>query len=221
MRYRFFVALLCGVAFASLSVLLLNIWPIALPLSMFLLPGAIPVAYLSGSQGLGPPLAVLAANALVYSGIAYAILFAYCRNSKATTMRLAAIRLTAPAVIFLGLTCIPAFNPLWPQGMVELTKHEKELQDLLPLGTGLDQVRAVLRAKGIEFHEETEKAAEVVLNNGQGVILTAAPGDRTISSRLETDASQFPCGYDIEIVLLFGPDQKLKQQYIHRWRLCP
>ncbi len=221
MRYKFLVALLCGTGFASLSVLLLNVWPIAQPLSIFLLPGAIPVAYLSGSQEFGPPLAVLAANALVYSGIAYAILFAYCRNLKAATMRLAAIRLTAPALILLGLACIPALNPLWPRGMMELAKREKELQDLLPLGVGLEQARSVLRSKGIEFHEKTERAATVVLDNRHGVIVTAAPGDRTISSRLETEASQFPCGYDMQIILLFGQDQKLKQQYIHRWRLCP
>ena len=68
--------------------------------------------------------------------------------------------------------------------------------------------------------EETETSQAAVINRSEKSI-TAAAGDRVISARLETEASQFPCGYDIEVVLLFGPDERMKDQYVHRLRLCP
>ena len=135
-------------------------------------------------------------------------------------MRLVATRLVVPVAILVGLACIPALNPVWPRGMAELTRQEKVLQDALPMGMGLEGARAVLRSKGIQFQEATETSQAVLLKR-QDKSITAAPGDRVIPARLETEASQFPCGYDIEVVLLFGPDERLKDQYVHRLRLCP
>jgi len=130
------------------------------------------------------------------------------------------IRLVFPVAILVGLVCIPRLNPLWPRDMAELTRQEKVLQDALPMGMGMDGAHAVLSSKGIKFQEETQTSKAAVVNRHDRSI-TAAAGDRVISARLETKASQFPCGYDIEVVLLFGPDQRLKDQYIHRLRLCP
>ena len=104
--------------------------------------------------------------------------------------------------------------------MLELKKQETELQSAFPLGMELNKSRAVLLSKAIQFHEETESSDIVVLER-QGTRLAAAARDRVLSARFQTGASVFPCGYDMEIVLLFNPDGKLKEQYVHRLRVCP
>ncbi len=222
-KYRIAIALSCGAGFTSILLLLLKVSSASAPsilLSMFLLPGGILADSVLRPKEFSPPLVVLAANALVYSAVAYAAVLVSCRGVAAEKMRLVATRLVVPVAILVGLACIPALNPLWPRGMAELTRQEKVLQDALPMGMGLEGARAVLRSKGIQFQEATETSQAVLLKR-QDKSITAAPGDRVISARLETEASQFPCGYDIEVVLLFGPDERLKDQYVHRLRLCP
>jgi hypothetical protein len=222
-RYKISVALLCGVGFVSIVVLLLNVPLPALPyaLMMLLAPGAWLVSLFSKSNGFGSPLAVLASNALVYSCVAYAVIAFACRNTKTATLRLATLRLAAPIALLLGLVCVPALNPLWPRGMAELAQQEKELQEALPLGMEIDEARTVLRSKGIEFYEITQPVDAAVMK-GADAGITPAPGDRLIGARLQTKASEFPCGYDILITLIFRQqDDKLKQQSVHRLRLCP
>jgi hypothetical protein len=222
-KYRVALTLLCGAGFTSLlllSIKLLSASGIALLLSLLLLPG-IAVANLPvRSQELGPSLLVLAGNAVVYAVVFFVGLYIFGRGAAAERIRLATMRLALPVAVLVGLACTPALNPLWPRGMKELTKEEKVLQDALPVGMALDGARAVLRSKGIQFQEETETSKVAVVNRAEGSI-TAVAGDRVISARLETEASQFPCGYDIEVVLLFGPDERMKDEYIHRLRLCP
>jgi hypothetical protein len=222
-KYRITVALLCGTGFTS--VLLLLIKPsspsgIALLLSLLLLPGSL-VAHLTvRSQEIGPPILVLTANAVVYAVVLFVGLSIFARCVAAEKMRLATIRLVFPVAILTGLVCTPTLNPLWPRGMTELTKQEETLRDALPVGIGMDGARSVLRSKGIQFQEETETSQAVVVDRPDRTIAAAA-GDRVISARLETGASQFPCGYAIEVVLLFGPDERMKDKYVHRLRLCP
>ncbi|HEY5027155.1 MAG TPA: hypothetical protein VIK39_02000 [Candidatus Angelobacter sp.] len=187
---------------------------------VFLTPGGIVADLVVKPKEFSPPILILAANSLIYSAITYAGLSVLGRGLGAEKIRIATIRLVLPVAILVGMACIPRLNPLWPRGMTELTRQEKVLQEALPVGMQLEGARAVLRAKGIQFQEETE-ASQAVLLKRQGRSITAAAGDRVISARLETEASQFPCGYDIEVVLLFGPDERLKDQYIHRLRLCP
>lgn len=222
-RYRAATAVLFGAGFTSLLIILIKLsMPsgFALLISLLLLPGSAVVHLTVGSEEIGPPLIVLTANAVVYAAVAYVGLSIFARNVAADRMRLAVIRLVVPVVILAGLVSVPALNPLWPRRMSELTTQEKVLQNALPMGMALEGARSILRSKGIQFQEETETSKAVVLNRPDGSI-TAAAGDRVISARLETEASQFPCGYDIEVVLLFGPDQRLKDQYVHRLRLCP
>lgn len=222
-KYRTAVALVCGAGFTSLVLLLIKLSSpsgIALLLSLLLLPGSV-IAHLAvRSQEVGPPLLVLAANAIIYAAVLFVGLSIFARGVAPEKMRLVAARLVLPGVILTGLVCTPALNPLWPRGMTELTKQEKALQDALPVGIGVDGARSVLNSKGIQFQEATETSKALVVNRPDGSI-TAAAGDRVISARLETEASQFPCGYDIEVVLLFGPDERMKDQYVHRLRLCP
>lgn len=166
------------------------------------------------------PLLVSFANILVYSGVAYAVVSVCCRNVPVERMRVAAIRLTIPAVVLIGLICVQSLNPLAPRGMAELTSKVESLQNAFHAGMELENARAVLRSREIRFQEVTETSSMQILEK-PGRSMTAAAGDRVLSARLETDAGEFPCGYDIEVVLLFGPDERLKDRYVHRLRLCP
>jgi hypothetical protein len=222
-KYKILLAMLSGAGFASLLVLLLNA-PVAVLsklLSALLLPGAIPVALLSKAQEFDPPLTVLAANALIYSGAAYVVIFVVRRKATVETIRLTTIRSVAPVAILIGLSCVPALNPMWPRGLESLATQERELQQAVPLGMGLDVARSVLRSKGMQFREDIETSQTVVLNDGRGLSITAAPGEHVVSARLQTEARAFPCGYDIQVVLLFGQNETMRQQYVHRLRLCP
>lgn len=215
--YRISTALVFGAGITALFVLLLR-GPMWIPLTLPIIPGTTLVAPLFHPEEVSYPLAVLSANTLVYSIAAYAAL----ARSKANvfTLRRATMRFAAPAAILFGLACVPALNPLWPQGMTELAKQETELQAAFPLGIELSRTRAILQAKGIEFLEQTETSDRVVLK-GIDRSIKAAAGDQVVSARFQTNAYSFPCGYDMEIVLVFGRDDKLKQQYIHRFPMCP
>ena len=222
-KHRVALALLGGAGFTSLLLLLIKLSSpsgIALLLSLLLLPGGAIAHVVARSQETDPPLLVITANVVVYAIVSYAALFIFARGAAAEKIRLATMWLVFPVAVLIGLVCIPRFDPFWPRGMTELARQEKALQDAIPMGTGIDGARTVLRSKGIQFQEQTETSPAVVLNR-QDKSIAAAPGDRVISARLETEASQFPCGYDIEVVLLFGPDERMKDQYVHRLRLCP
>ena len=115
---------------------------IALLLSLLLVPGSA-VAHLAvGSQEIGPPPLVLAANAVVYAVVLFVGFSVFGGGVPAEKMQRATIRLRFPVAILIGLVCIPALNPLWPRGMSELTKQERTLQDALPVGMGMDGARA-------------------------------------------------------------------------------
>jgi hypothetical protein len=222
-KHKLLIAVLSGSAVASMFVLLLNVpvQIIAMVAFLFLLPGGALATVVYRSSEFIPPLAVLAANALVYSLIVFIVLIApVSRGVTAATVRLLAIRLAIPALLLIGFACVPAFNPLWPHGMAELMKQERELQETLPMGMGLDQARAVLQSKGIQFQESTEETQTVVFER-EGKSVTAGRGDSVIWTRLETEASQFPCGYQIQILLVFGQDKRMKQQDIQRFPICP
>ncbi len=221
-KHKLLVALLSGGGIASSLVLLLNVPAqiVAVAAFMLLLPGGVLATLMSRSTEFTAPLTVLAANALVYSVLVFIVLVALSRAVSTATVRLLALRLAIPALLLIGLACVPAFNPLWPRGMDQLSRKENGLREALPVGMGLDQARTVLRSKGIDFREETETSETIVLNR-DNTNVAAEAGDRVVSARLETNASQFPCGYDMEVVLVFGRDEKMKTQYVHRLRICP
>ncbi len=110
--------------------------------------------------------------------------------------------------------------------MTRLRKKETVLY-AIPEGASLEQVRTVLKSEGIQFDEETETDAQVVLSKGNKII-TAAAGDRIIYTDVrpsqlkpEPDAFLWPCRFDIQIVFLFDAEGKLKQRYVGNARLCP
>lgn len=212
------LAVALGIGFASALALLLNVPVVAFFAFMLLFPGGLPVALLTDAQDIGP-LALILANALVYSGVAYLALVWLWPTRDGVRFRRAAISLSALSAVLFGLTFIPTINPLWPVGMDELAQQEKDLRQALPVGLPLEQARAVLTSRGIEYYERISESNEVVLER-QDERITAAKGDRVLSARPNTDASQFPCWYALEIVLVVSNDQ-VQQRYINRFRLCP
>jgi len=104
--------------------------------------------------------------------------------------------------------------------MAELSNQELGLQQALPENMSLQDARSVLKAKGIQFYESIETSKTVVFQ-GPDRKITAAVGDRVLVSRFQTSASRFPCGYDMEVVLLFGRDERLKERYVNRFPICP
>jgi hypothetical protein len=150
---------------------------------------------------------------------AFAVTSLVFRRARLEQLRRIAGWSIAPVAAVAVLACIPALNPLWPHGMSELAKQESDLQIAIPFGMSLDQVRDVLNSRKIQFHESTESDGVVLQNPSETI--TAQSGDTVLVSRFQTDAFQFPCGYDIQIVLLFGHDRNLKQRYIHRFPMCP
>ena len=218
----FLIAVLCGSGFTALLILLLGLSfvPLSIVSTLLLAPGGIIASALAGSEGFGPPLLVLAVNSLVYSIAAFVGMSVLGRRIRAPKARFALAKLFIPVVILLALVCIPALDPLWPRRMVERGEQERSLQASLPVGMSLDAARTALRSRGIAFNDERETSSGVLLERRQASIRSSA-GDQVISTRLETDAAEFPCGYDIEIVLVFDGNEVLKDRYIHRLRLCP
>jgi hypothetical protein len=203
-----------------LSIRLLSSARLSLFLAALLIPGGAIAGWVVRSQASDSPLLVFVANAVVYAAAVFTVLSIFGRGIAAARLRAALHWLSVPVIILVGLVCVPAFNPLWPRHMNELATEEESLIGALRLGIGLDESRAVLRSRGIQFDETYEKSDGVLLRRDSKSIF-ATVGDRVISARVETGASQFPCGYDIEIVLLFGSDERMRDQYIRRRRLCP
>jgi len=223
------LALLFGVGFAALSALLINIPISRLPdipssgiayLALLLLtPGGIVASLLVRSQGLGSPLALLAANAFIYSLIAFVALRFWIRLDASKAKRLT-VAVAIPVLILSSLACVPSASPIWPRNMSQLADEEEILRVGLPLGSTLDAARAFLRARAVNSHEYDISAEEPILQNARAKIV-AKPGDRLISAQIDTEAQQFPCGYKIQVALVFGADGSLRERYIERSPICP
>ena len=214
--YRLLLALLCGIGFSALVPLLLGVHflLVAVPAMFLLLPGGFISAILFHVDS---PFIVMAGNAFVYSVLAYVFLAAR-RDVGARSLRLASMCIVFPVAFLVGLACIPSLNPMLPSGMAELGRQEAELQNAFPDTINVEQARAVLRSKNIEFNE-FEPPTGLVFQRGD-TAMTASYGDRVIHSRFQTNAGQFPCGYDMEICLLFDAAGKLKHRHVHRFRVC-
>lgn len=219
------VALLCGTGFTCLLCLVLALSTSALLsilLAIFLSPGGIVVDLLVRPKEFSPPLLILAANSVIYSAVAYGGLSVLRHRVGPEKIRIIAIRLVLPVAILVTLVSvsIPKFNPLWPHGLAQLTRQETALRQALPVGTRLDAARAALQSKGISFAENSEQTQTLVLDQN-GTSIVATPGDHVISARVRTEAGAFPCEYDIQLVLLFGQDSVMRQQYVDSFRVCP
>jgi hypothetical protein len=84
---------------------------------------------------------------------------------------------------------------------------------------GIEQARAELKAKNIEFFESTPPTG--LLTQYGSPDIQVSSGDRLIHSSFQTKAAQWPCGYRMEIDLLFDVAGSLEHGNIQRFRDCP
>ena len=219
-KYRVCVSLLSGLGLTSLVCLLLNIpWANFFLFALFT-PGAVVLNIMLRSANWDSIPALLGANVIVYSILVLVVILLRFRSIQAVRLKRIAIWMVLPVTATSCLVCFPSLNPLLPRGMADLSRQELGLQQALPLNIGLQDARAVLKAKGIQFYESIEKSESVVFQGPDGKI-TATAGDRVLSSQFQTSASRFPCGYDMWVILLFGHDERLKDRYVHRFPICP
>jgi hypothetical protein len=218
-KYRICISILGGLGLTSLVCLLLNIpWANFFLFALFT-PGAIVLNILPRSANWDSVPALLGANAVFYSILALVVILLRFRSIQPVKLRHIAIWMAVPVTAMLCLVCFPSLNPLLPVGMAELSRQELGLQQALPLNMRLEDARSLLLAKGIQFGESIENS-DVVFQVPDRKIAIAA-GDRVLTSRFQTSAFRFPCGYDMQVILLFGQDERLKERYVHRFPICP
>lgn len=216
MKYRLAIALLWGIGFTSLLCLLMNLnWFFG----FLLFPGGLVVSFLSWLK-LKDMVLLFAANVLIYSMGAFVVVALQSRKAGLAQLRRIAGWSVLPVTVVAVLACFPSMNPLFPHGMTELAKQESELQAAIPLGVSLEQARGVLNSRKIQFNEYVDQYGGLVLSDREAT-MTAQSGDTVLAGRFQTEAFKFPCGYDMRIILLFGRDRNLRQQYIHRFMTCP
>jgi hypothetical protein len=217
---RIYVALLFGLGITALICLAVNIPFAGFFLAGLLAPGGMfavifPVLVKWDSVPL-----LLAANVLFYSTVAYGLILLRFLHVPVARLKSVSIQLVLPVMVLCCLACIPRLNPLLPVGMAELSKKELDLQSALPINSNIRDARAVLSSRGIVFVESVELSEQVVFQRGSEKITTSA-GDRVLAANLETPASKFPCGYRLDILLVFGADDIMKARHIGRFPLCP
>jgi hypothetical protein len=214
------VSLLFGVMIASLLPILLNIANLERKADILMMPGGILASLLAPAQMIPHPMLLLAGNAIFYALCLFGLCLAVRRWLTARAVRLGTWAFGFAAVVLFALACVPKFNPLWPHGMGELQARETKLKGLIRSDMTIDQVRAALQQESIPLNEETEDSAREVLRNRNTQIVASA-GDRLVFSRFRTDAVQYPCGYDLQVVVLFAPDGRLKNRYVAALPICP
>lgn len=219
-KYAVALAILCGVGFTALIALLLNLHsPIVLLLSFLLVPGGIVSAVIFHTKEVGSPIAALVFNAFTYSAVFYLTLRHWLGVSL-DNVRLTTLILTAPVILLASLACVPSMSPIWPRGMEQLQATERRLRDGLPLGLTIDSARSLLQRQGVAPYEAQARNEEVVFQVADKK-MTAGAGDTVISAQIQSEALQFPCGFRIDVILVFGNDGILRQEHIERFRLCP
>ncbi len=219
-KYRVCASLLVGVGFVSVLCLLLNIRFLNLGLFALFAPGAIALYVLNFAQG-DSNTALLAANMVIYSLFAFCVILLRFRSSPIEQYRRFTALMLLPVVAVLILVCFPVLNPMLPVGMAELGRQERELQQALNPSVNVQEARSVLEKRGIDFGEHLQESDGLVFQDGLDKPITGSTGDLVLVSRWRTSATSFPCGYDMEVVLLFGPDEKMKDRYIRRFPMCP
>lgn len=212
-------SLLFGVAIASLLAVVLNVPRLGHEADVLLIPGGIVASVFS--RALVPhPMLLLVANAIFYAMCFFGLCLSLRRWLTASIVRLGPWAVGFLAVVLFALACIPRFDPLWPHGMGELRDREVRLRNLIRGDMTIDEVRAALEQESIPLNEETEDRARDILRNRNTQIIASA-GDRLIFSRFRTDAIQYPCDYDLQVVVLFAPDGKIKNRYVASLPICP
>jgi hypothetical protein len=108
-----------------------------------------------------------------------------------------------------------------PHGYRQLEHLESRLEHLTLQGTRIEDVRAGLSHEDIEYREWVQESTAPLLSDGSGVKIAANPGEVVLSSRHPTEAWQFPCSEQLNIILVFDVQNRLTRQYIGRFHMCP
>jgi hypothetical protein len=226
-EYEIILALLSAAGLTALFVLVLDLLSktsLAMFFAVPLLPGGLLDAIALRSKtsiGLFPNLSgVLLGNICFYGLVVYILIRAFCQRVSDAAIRRWTMRIAIPAIPLFGLACVPVLNPFQAHGMEAMEKQELDLRSAFPEGVTLDHARDILIGSHIEFSEANGWENGVLLQRPEKTIKTQS-GDRVISVRLPTEAAQFPCTYEIQAILVFGQDQKLRDEYIGQWPLCP
>lgn len=217
---RIFLAFLLGLGITALVCLAVNIPVAGFFLAGLLMPGAMPAIIFPTLVSWDSVPLLLAANVLFYSTLAYTFILLRFRGVLAARFKSVSLRLVLPVAALSCLACVPRVNPILPVGMAELSKKEADLQSALPISSSISDARAALRSRGITFTEFVENSDEVVFRRGSEKVAASA-GDRVLGANLQTPAFKFPCGYRLDILLVFGPDDIMKARHIGRSPLCP
>jgi hypothetical protein len=109
----------------------------------------------------------------------------------------------------------------FPHGYRQLEHLESRLEQLTRQGAGIEDIRAGLSREGIEYREWVQESSAPLLSDGSGVKIAANRGEYVMSSRHPTEAWQFPCGEQLNIILVFDGQNRLIRRYIGRFHLCP
>jgi hypothetical protein len=218
MLRRIIFAALCGAGITSLLSLALQLSYVSFLALLLLYPGGLIQALLL--KGADSALAILIANFVVYSALTFVITSGSSKVQRTAESGRVNLWLAFSVGVLVCLACIPTLDPLWPTGMTLLARREAQLHEILPLGMDLEEARRVLRSQGIVFGERVEESDEVVLTR-PGTSISATAGDRVVFAQIQTNAGQFPCGYRIDVVLVFGKQEKLRDRFIHRFPICP
>jgi hypothetical protein len=214
---RIVFSALCGAAFTALLSLTLHLSYVNLLASLLLLPGGLIQGLVRGADS---PISVLSANFLVYSVVVFVVASTSSEVRRRAESHPVSLWFAFPVGVLVCMACIPTLDPLWPTGMTQLARREAHLHEILPIGIDLEQARGILRSQRIEFWEVVEKYDSIISTRPEGS-LSAASGDTVVSAKVWTEARQFPCGYRIDIILVFGKEGRLTDRYIHCFRICP
>jgi hypothetical protein len=219
--YKLIVALLAGIGLTAAAALSLNlpVTPFIMVAAFFLMPGGLADSLLFKSHGLGDASTILTFSAIFYSTIAYLILQFWLPVGD-RRLRFAATAAALPVLIVACLACVPSISPIWPRGMKHLTEQEAMFRDALPLGLDLDSARTFLKSRGISVYDQEMSDGAVVFQNAHERMFAEA-SERVLSAKIETEAGQFPCGYRIDIVLIFNQNRRLEHRHIERFPICP
>lgn len=220
-KYKLMFVGLAALGITSIAALLLKVTLVALLLCAPAFPLVLAFSIMTNSDS------ALALPISTFIGYSLLLLIAVYLADWSLDFLRSVKMLAFPVFVLAAIASIPTLDPFFPKGMTRLRKTEAALMFEMPQGQNLARSEKVLTSRGIVFREQTEEA-HVELLTQRELTLEASPGDVVLFNHLspsdvpkEGDAYQFPCRYDLQVVLIFGPDQRLKQRYIGHSRLCP
>jgi hypothetical protein len=213
-------SLFMGTAIASIVPILLNV-PIVEELGAILLfPGGFLGSLISPGGLTTHPLVLMSANVIFYGLFVLVLCLSLRRHLRIKHFFVSTRTEGVLAVLLFVLACVPRLNPLWPKGIAELHASEQELKDSIHRDMTIAEVRQILQRKSFTIVEDTqERDGQVFQNNGS--TLQASAGDLIMFSHMRTNAVQYPCVYDLDVVVLFNSGGRIKQSHIAPAPVCP